>query len=187
MTGSQGTDFLSSEFAGVVTAVAEDVSDVSVGHRVFGLWPGRYENLVRVPASICQKARPGDSFEAMATLPLAYCTAWQAIIEAARTQPGDRILIQGATGGFGMAANAVARFVGAEIYATASSTAKRAILHALGIPEHRIFSSRDTSAATSMREHTDGQGFDVVLNVSTGDYLHMVSWPMVARSAGLSS
>ncbi|RYP40773.1 hypothetical protein DL767_001419 [Monosporascus sp. MG133] len=180
LTGSQGTDCLSSEFAGLVTATADDVVDFSVGDAVFGLWPGRFENVARVPELVCQRMRPGDAFEAAATLPLAYCIAWQAVVEAGRTQPNDRILIQSASGGIGMAAITVARSIGAEVYATAGSAAKRAALHDLGIPERRIFSSRDVTEEAVMRRATGGRGFDVVLNTSSGDYLHAVSWPIVA-------
>ncbi|KAL7929711.1 acyl transferase domain-containing protein [Trichoderma chlorosporum] len=180
LTGSQGADCLISEFAGVVAATADDVVDFLVGDAVFGLWPGRFDNLARVPQSVCQRMRPGDSFEAAATLPLAYGTAWQAVVEAGRARSGDRVLIQSAAGGVGMAAVNVARSVGAEVYATAGSVAKRAALRDLGIPEHRIFSSRDAAEEPAMRRATGGRGFDVVLNTSSGDYLHAVSWPLVA-------
>ncbi|KAI0403571.1 polyketide synthase [Xylaria palmicola] len=180
LTASQGTDCVSSEFAGIVTATADDVVDFSAGEAVFGLWPGRFENVTRVPASVCQRMRPGDAFEAAATLPLAYCTAWQAVVEAGRTQPGDHILIQSASGGVGMAAIAVARSIGAEVYATAGSATKQAALHDLGIPECRTFSSSDDAEEAVMRRATGGRGFDVVLNTSSGDYLRAVSWPVIA-------
>lgn len=180
VTGSHATNQPSSEFSGVVTAVSDDVADFAVGDRVFCLWPGRFENIVRVPARMCQLMRPEDSFEMAATLPLAYCTAWTAVVEAAHTEANERILIQSATGGVGMAAIAVARSIGAEIYATAGDASKREALCDMGIPEDHIFSSRDPAVAAAMKKQTEGRGFDVVLNVSSGDYLHTVSWPLVA-------
>ena len=156
------------------------MEDLAVGDRVFCLWPGRFENTVRVPAPLCQLVRHGDSFEMAATLPLAYCTAWTAIVEAAHTEANERILIQSATGGVGMAAIEVARSVGAELYATAGNASKREALRDLGIPEDHIFSSRDPAVGAAMKKQTGGRGFDVVLNVSSGDYLHAVSWPLVA-------
>lgn len=180
LTGKHGTGCFSSEFAGIIVATADNIVDFQVGDTVFGLWPGRFGNLIRVPKWLCQKTRPGDAMEAAATLPQAYCTAWYAIVEAGRTLPGDRILIQSASGGVGMAAIIVARSIGAEVYATAGTASKRATLRDLGIPECRIFSSREVTEHTAMRRVTGGHGFDVVLNTSSGDYLHTVSWPMVA-------
>src|SRR3954463_13230292 len=47
-------------------------------------------------------------------------------------------------------------------------------------PENCIFSSRDTSAEATMKKSTNGHRFDVVLNISSGDYLQTVSWPLGA-------
>lgn len=145
------------------------------------MWPGKFGNIVRCPALAVAKALPKDSFEALATLPSAYATAWYALVTAASIQSGDKVLVQSATGGFGMAAIAVARMHGAEIFATAGSPAKRAMLtESLGIAEDHVFSSRELSAKSSLLEASGGSGFDIVLNTSSGDYLRQVSWPLVA-------
>ena len=142
---------------------------------------GKFGNFARVPAEVCQKAVDGNEpFEKLATLPSAYCTAFYAIVTVGRLQPGETLLIQSATGGFGMAAIAIARLYGADIYVTAGSERKRELLREMGISPGRIFSSRDFSAYADLKAATGGKGFDVVLNTSSGDYLHQVSWPLVA-------
>jgi polyketide synthase 5 len=78
----------------------------------------------------------------------------------------DKVLIHSGTGGVGQAAIAIARLVGAEIYATAGSPERRALLHDMGI-EH-VYDSRSTEFAEQIRRDTDGYGVDIVLNSLTG-------------------
>ena len=142
--------------------------------------PGKFGNYARIPAKMCQRAIDNNtSFEDLATLPSAYCTAFYSIVTIGRLQPGETVMIQSATGGFSLAAIAIARHYGAEIFVTAGSEEKRELLHRMGIARDHIFSSRDISAFTSLKAATDGRGFDLVLNTSSGDYLHQVSWPLV--------
>jgi len=163
-----------------VTQIGAGSNGFLVGDRVFGMSAGRFGNITHIPANVCQKAIDDEPFENLASLPSAYCTALYAIVTVSRLQPGETILIQSATGGFGMAAIAIARLYGADIFVTAGSEAKRKLLQDIGIASDRIFSSRDFSAFTEMKNATDGNGFDIVLNTSSGDYLHQVSWPLVA-------
>ncbi len=60
------------------------------------------------------------SFEEGAAIPINYATAWEALIRAGNLQPGERVLIQAAAGGVGIAATQVAKRAGAEIWGTAS-------------------------------------------------------------------
>nr|ALQ32770.1 putative polyketide synthase [Fusarium aywerte] len=183
LAGGYDTDNLSSEFSGVITRVASDVETLKVGARVFAMWPGKFGNVARIPHYACQIApSTEDSFEALATLPSAYCTAWYALVNIARVQPGESVFIQSATGGFGLAAIEVARLHGAEVFVTAGTQAKRDVLHQqLGIALDHIFPSRDVAVYADLKAATaDRGGFDVILNTSQGDYLHQVTWPLVA-------
>ncbi|KAG9230876.1 polyketide synthase [Amylocarpus encephaloides] len=181
LTGGYDTDDLSTEFSGVITKVGSALVGVSVGDHVFAMHAGRFGNYARVPGDACQKAPNKEiSFEALATLPSAYCTALYSLVTVGQVQAGETLLIQSATGGFGMASIAIARQYGAEIFVTAGSEAKRDLLHSWGIPRDHIYSSRDLSAYNNLREATNGKGFDLILNTSSGDYLHQVSWPLVA-------
>ena len=76
------------------------------------------------------------------------------------------MLIHSATGGVGQAAIAIARAAGAEIFATAGSPQRRALLHDMGI-EH-VYDSRSIEFAEQIRRDTDGYGVDIVLNSLTG-------------------
>ena len=96
----------------------------------------------------------------------AYATAWYGLHDLARIRRGDRVLIHSATGGVGQAAIAIARTVGAEIFATAGSEQRRQLLRDMGI-EH-VYDSRSTEFADAIRRDTDGYGVDIVLNSVTG-------------------
>ncbi len=101
-----------------------------------------------------------------ATLPVSYFTAQYALGYLARLQAGETVLIHGGAGGVGLAAIAVAQRIGAQIIATAGSPVKQNLLAELGV-EH-VLSSRDLRFASEIREITDGQGVDVVLNSLAG-------------------
>src|SRR5689334_7229050 len=86
--------------------------------------------------------------------------------DLARIRSGDRVLIHSATGGVGQAAIAIARAVGAEIFATAGSEERRQLLRDMGI-EH-VYDSRSIEFAEEIRRDTDGYGVDIVLNSVIG-------------------
>jgi polyketide synthase 5 len=106
-------------------------------------------------------------------VPSAHATAWYGLHDLAHMDEGDKVLIHSATGGVGQAAVAMAKAVGAEIFATAGTPEKREMLRGMGI-EH-VYDSRSTEFAELIRKDTDGYGVDVVLN----------SLPGAAQQAGL--
>ncbi|KJC42519.1 hypothetical protein UB31_24310, partial [Bradyrhizobium sp. LTSP849] len=158
------------EFAGVVEAVGADVTSVAVGDRVFGCGRGCFgtravtvaEQLARIPA--------GMSFEAAATIPLAYLTALYALQELGHIRSGDRVLVHAAAGGVGMAAVQLCRHFGAEVYGTASP-GKWPVLERMGLDGRHVANSRDLSFETQFRSATKGEGVDVVLNALTGEFV----------------
>ena len=85
----------------------------------------------------------------------------------AQLQPGERVLIHAAAGGVGLAAIQIAQQIGAEVFATAGSDAKRDFLRSLGV--QHVFSSRTLDFADEILEATERQGVDVVLNSLPGD------------------
>ena len=107
------------------------------------------------------------SFEAGATVPVAFLTAHYALNHLARLQEGERVLIHGAAGGVGMAAIQIARNAGAEIFATAGSGVKRDIVRLLGA-DH-VLDSRTLDFAGEILARTAGRGVDVVLNSLAGE------------------
>jgi len=98
-----------------------------------------------------------------------FLTAYYALAEVARLQPGERVLIHSAAGGVGLAAVQVAQWLGAEIYATAGSDEKRDFLRDLGL--RHVMDSRSLQFADEVRALTGGAGVDVVLNALDGEAL----------------
>lgn len=158
---------LGMDFAGVVTAVGPGVTEHQVGDRVGGVSEnGCWATFVTCDAQLAVTLPAGVDAEQAAAATTAYATAWCGLQDMARIKPGERVLIHSATGGVGRAAIAIARSAGAEIFATAGSPQRRALLHDMGI-EH-VYDSRSTEFADLIRRDTDGYGVDVVLNSVTG-------------------
>jgi NADPH:quinone reductase-like Zn-dependent oxidoreductase len=112
------------EFAGIVEALAENVTDVKVGEEVYGLasfWRnGSAAEYVAVAATdIAPKPKTLD-FEQAATVPLAGLTAWQALFDHGTLAPKQRVLIHGAAGGVGVFVVQLAHWKGAYVITTAS-------------------------------------------------------------------
>ena len=156
------------ECAGVVTAVGAGVTGLQVGDRVMGLANGAFAHYLTLPARALVPMPAHLTFAEAATIPLAFLTAWYGLVELAKLQPGERVLIHAAAGGVGQAAVQIAQAIGAEIFATASPS-KWDFLRGQGIPHP--MNSRTLDFADEIRQATAGQGVDVVLNSLTGDFI----------------
>lgn len=154
------------ECAGTVVAVGPKAvdgpgSDLSVGDRVVALAANAFASHVVVPASLAMRLPDSLSFEAAATIPVAFLTAYYALVHLARLAPGERVLVHGAAGAVGLAAVQIARAQGAEVIATAGSPAKRDLLRGLGI-DH-VLDSRSLRFVEKVLDISEG-GVDIVLN-----------------------
>jgi NADPH:quinone reductase-like Zn-dependent oxidoreductase len=98
-----------------------------------------------------------------------FITAYQGLVKIARLQKGETVLVHGATGGVGLAAIELAKWIGAEVIGTAGSSEKRNHLRSLGIT--RVTTSREVSFADDVMGWTEGRGVDVVLNFSPGELM----------------
>ncbi len=155
------------DFAGVVTAVGPDVTEHKVGDHVGGMSPdGCWGTFVTCDARTAATLPPGLTDAQAAAVTTAHATAWYGLNDLARIKAGDKVLIHSATGGVGQAAIAIARAAGAEVFATAGSEQRRALLRAMGI-EH-VYDSRSIEFAEQIQRDTDGYGVDIVLNSVTG-------------------
>jgi NADPH:quinone reductase-like Zn-dependent oxidoreductase/acyl transferase domain-containing protein/thioesterase domain-containing protein len=153
------------ECAGVIERLGPNVSGFRVGDEVVAIGPDSFSAFVlRDVRWVTLKPR-GLSMEEAVTLPAAFMTAWYALHHVGRLRAGEKILIHSASGGVGLAAIQVARSLGAEIFATAGSSEKRAFLKSLGI--RRIFDSRSLDFADEILHLTKGKGVDVALNSLT--------------------
>ncbi len=158
---------LGTDFAGVVTAVGPDVTNHKVGDHVGGMSAnGCWGTFVITEATKAVTLPAGLTEGQAAAVTTASATAWYGLADLARIGRGDRVLIHSGTGGVGQAAIAIARSVGAEIFATAGSEGRRQVLRDMGI-EH-VYDSRSTDFADEIRRDTAGYGVDIVLNSLTG-------------------
>ncbi len=155
------------EASGVVTAVGEGVTRFRAGDEVFGVVPYAFASHARTAEyALVHKPQSIDHDQAC-TIPITFLTAYYGLVRLAQLQPGERVLIHAGAGGVGLAAIQIAQKIGAEIFATAGSEAKREILRSLGV--RHVFSSRSTAFADEILAATDRQGVDVVLNSLPGE------------------
>jgi len=152
------------ECVGHVTAVGEDVDSVEIGQRVIAFGPGTFGTHLGTIADLCVPIPDTLPDHEAATFGVAYLTAWHSLCEVGRLAAGERVLIHSATGGVGMAAVSIAKMVGARIYTTAGSDAKREMLSGLGV--EYVGDSRTADFADEILQLTDGYGVDVVLSAA---------------------
>ncbi|KAJ5692411.1 reducing type I polyketide synthase [Penicillium macrosclerotiorum] len=173
-------DTLGLECAGVVTRVGSN-SELKAGDRVVMATPGSFKTHARGKAGTTCRIPPEMSFAEAATIPAQFGTAWEVLHELAKIRKGETVLIHAAAGGTGQAAVQIAQHLGATVFATVGSKKKKDLLvQEYGIPEERIFYSRDTSFAQGIMRATGGRGVDVVLNSLAGDSLR-ASWACIAN------
>lgn len=125
------------DVAGVVAACGEGVDGWRAGqpvHAFVGQGPGALADYVVVDAEALAPPPASASVEEAGAVPLAALTAWQGLFDHGKLQRGERVLIQGASGGVGQFAVQFARECGAHVIATASGNA-RDTLQALGAAE----------------------------------------------------
>ncbi|KAH8677742.1 putative polyketide synthase [Xylariales sp. PMI_506] len=169
------------EGSGIIRAVGAGVSRFAVGDRIMYLSTSCFTTLHTMTESLCFKMEDSMSFEQAAVIPLVYATAMLALVDKANLQKGQSVLIHAACGGVGMAAIQIAQMIGAEIYCTVGSEAKRRYLKDnYGIQDCHIFNSRDASFLPDVMRATNQRGVDVVLNSLSGDLL-LASWKCVAE------
>ncbi|KAH6652982.1 putative polyketide synthase [Truncatella angustata] len=169
------------EVAGVVTAVGSEMRHLyKVGDRVSGMHSEPFANCARLKGLHACIIPSNLDFVQAASVAAVYLTAWHCLNRAAHLQEGQSILIHAASGGVGQAAIQLAQLVGAEIFATVGSAAKRdLIVERYSIPETHIFSTRSTTFKSGIMRLTGGRGVDVVLNSLSGEQL-AASWEAVA-------
>ncbi|MEM6331349.1 MAG: SDR family NAD(P)-dependent oxidoreductase, partial [Planctomycetota bacterium] len=155
------------EASGVVTAVGEGVSRFAVGDAVLGVAPYALGSHATTGEYALAAKPAGVSHQQAATLPITFLTAHHALVRLADLQPGERVLIHAGAGGVGLAAIQIAQAVGAEVFATAGSDAKRDHLRGLGVTH--VYNSRTLDFADEARADTGGEGVDVVLNSLPGE------------------
>ncbi|KAI0803650.1 hypothetical protein GGR55DRAFT_691660 [Xylaria sp. FL0064] len=167
------------EATGVIRHVGAKVTKFRPGDRVLYMGLGAMRTYIRSP-ECCVHALPASmTLEQGVTIPIAYATAYQSLIEVARLQKGESVLIHAAAGGLGQALIQIAKLLQAEIFCTVGSNAKKQAVVDLGVEPNHIFSSRDLSFSKGIHRLTNGRGVDVVVNSLAGEALRK-SWECLA-------
>ena len=110
------------DFAGKVEAVGADVSRFKVGDEVFGGASGAYAEYLAIAEDRGLALKPSNvSFEQAAAVPIAALTALQALRDKGKLQPGEKVLINGASGGVGTFAVQIAKSMGADVSGVCST------------------------------------------------------------------
>ena len=112
------------EFCGTVVQVGDGVTRWAVGDRVMGLANGAFAEFLSLPASSCLDVPPALTSPAAAGLLLNYATALYGLDDCGHLQSGNVVLVLGASGGVGSATIAVARAMGMQVIAGASTPDK---------------------------------------------------------------
>ncbi|KAJ5312285.1 hypothetical protein N7508_003115 [Penicillium antarcticum] len=178
--GQLSQPYIGIECSGVISSVGSNVKNVKVGQRVMALPEGAFSTYARCPATSVAEIPDTMSFEVAATIPVVFCTAYYSLFDLGQLQSSECILIHAGAGGVGQAAIMIAQMIGADIFVTVGSLDKKQFLMTqYGIPENRIFYSRDTSFARGIQRATGGTGVDVVINSLAGDLLRE-TWECLA-------
>ncbi|OBG91717.1 polyketide synthase [Mycobacterium sp. E3251] len=161
---------LGGEGAGVVVEVGPGVTEFAVGDSVYGFFPDGSGTLVPGDVRLLQPMPADWSYAEAAAISAVFTTAYMAFVHLADVKPGQRVLVHAAAGGVGMAAVQLGRYLGLEIFATASR-GKWDTLRAMGFDDDHISDSRSLEFEDKFRAVTGGRGFDVVLDSLAGDFV----------------
>ncbi len=122
LMGGRKPQVLGTDFAGTVESVGKDATEFQPGDEVFGGGRGAFAEYKSMPASGALVHKPTSvSFEDAGTLAVAATTALQALRDHGRVESGQKVLINGASGGVGTFAVQIAKALGAEVTAVCSS------------------------------------------------------------------
>src|SRR5215475_13195057 len=151
--------------AGVIEQVGADVSEFKAGDRVYtaGSLTGTYAEL-----ALCRKEQvhplPANvSFEQAAAMGTPYATAYRGLLQRAAAEPGESVLVHGASGGVGTAAVQLARAHGLRVFGTAGSEEGFKLLREQGA--HEVFDHRAPDHFEKIIKATEGHGVDVIVEM----------------------
>ena len=157
-----------SEFAGVVTQLGSDVSDLAVGDRVLGIANnGAFADQLTIAGHKLVKIPDNLSLDVAAGFFINYATALYGLRDCGKLQAGENILILGASGGVGSSAICVAKAMGATVIAAASSLEKRQA--ALSFGADYCVDYTDPNWRQELKTLTGEQGLNIVYDPVGGD------------------
>ncbi len=166
---------LHGDVAGVIEEIGEGVHDFSVGDEVYGCvggfldMGGGLDEYVAADANLIAHKPKTLSLIESAALPLVSLTAFEGLVTYAQVEKGQTVLVHGGTGGVGHIAIQLAKYLGARVSATSSSSPKLDMIKQLGADFAIHYKEMDVK--TYVTKYTHGLGFDVVFDTVGGDNL----------------
>ena len=149
------------EIAGEVVEVAKDVSRFEIGDRVMaGIRPGGFAEQAVVDASAVQPTPKQFDDITAAAFQVTYSTAYHCLLQRGRLQPGEWVLINGATGGVGLAAVEIAKLNGAKIIGTGGDDGKLETVKKYGADY--VINYEKGSFRDQVKDITSGAGVNLV-------------------------
>ena len=161
------------DIAGRVEAVGSNVTQFQPGDEVFGAWKGGFAEYASVPENRVALKPTNSSFEEASAIPVAAITALQGLRDKGQIQPGQKVLIHGASGGVGTFAVQIAKAFGAEVTAVCS-TRNLDMVRSIGA-DHVIDYTQEDVTRT-------GQRYDLILAVN--GYHPIFAYRRVLRPTG---
>lgn len=158
------------ECAGEVVALGDGVTGVAMGDAVTALVPGgAYAGYCVAPAATCLPVPPGMRFAEAAGLPETWFTVWSNLVDQARVEAGDSVLVHGGTSGIGATAIELGKLIGFRVIVTCGTDAKCA--RAMDMGAAAAINYRDGDFAPPVLELTGGRGVAIVLDMVGGEYI----------------
>lgn len=164
---------LGMDFAGIVEAVGEGVSEYTVGDEVYGCaggladLPGTLAEYIVADANLIALKPKNLSMQQSAALPLVGITAYEGL-KRAGTSKGQKVLVHGGSGGVGHIAIQLANYFGAEVYSTGGGNKQSELIKSLGATP---INYKTESVSDYVNQYTKGAGFDVVYDSVGGENL----------------
>jgi len=167
------------EVAGEVLEVGDGVSGVAPGDRVMAVCGFQaFAEEVVVPEQIVMRLPEGMDFVTGASMGMTYGTSIYALAQRGHLQPGETLLVHGASGGVGLSAVDIGRVLGARVIATGGDDGKLKVAAEYGA-EH-VINYRTESFKDRVKELTGGMGADVIYDPVGGDVmqqsLRCINW-----------
>ncbi|MFT2089771.1 zinc-dependent alcohol dehydrogenase family protein [Paraglaciecola sp. 2405UD69-4] len=157
---------LGMDFAGVVEAIGEDVSDYKIGDEVYGCaggladLPGTLAEYIVADANLIALKPKNLTMEQSAAIPLVGITAYEGLQRAGISQ-GQKVLVHGGSGGVGHIAIQLANYFGAQTFSTGGGDNQLALIEQLGAT---AINYKTESVSDYVNQHTQGAGFDLVFD-----------------------
>ncbi len=162
--------------AGIVEAVGASVQRFRPGDAVYfcygglGAEQGNYAEYTVVDERFVAHKPTSVSFAEAAAAPLVLITAWEALYERGRLEPGEKVLIHAGAGGVGHVAIQLAKLKGATVSTTVSSTEKANFVKQLGADE--VIFYKQTDFVQAALDWTNGEGVDLAFDTVGGETFH---------------